>query len=313
MKPIHQRRGSSSFAEASTWIFPGAKRAPGAGVALAAGLDEVLLADLRGGVGGGQDVVGAVAARAVRDVDRAALHREAVEALVERLEAVALDAVLLREAERAVAGRADLLGDVRRGDRGERVVGLQDAVLAVAGRAGRRLADALGERLPVGALREDLVDRRRGSARRSSRWRAGSTAAPGADRLRTVWAPWQSTQLAAFSLPARRARPWTLFSYCAMKPALGATRALTSGLSRWQWRQSFSWACFAVAAGAPSAAEARRVRWQVRQAGASFTFAAAAAPWADVVVEVHLGLVAGGADLVDGGAGHRRLRGRTPS
>src|SRR5512140_747540 len=111
----------------------------------------------------------------------------------------------------------------------------------------------------------------------------GSIAAPGVDLFRTVWAPWQSTQLAALSLPARRARPWTLFSYCAMKPALGATRARTSGLSRWQWRQSFSWACFAVAAGAPSAAEARRVRWQVRQAGASFTFAAAAAPCADAV------------------------------
>ena len=132
---------------------------------------------------------------------------------------------------------------------------------------------------------------------------SGFDAAPGAERFRTVWAPWQSTQLAAFSLPARRARPWTLFSYCAMKPALGATRARTSGLSRWQRRQSFSWACFAVAAGAPSAAEARRVRWQVRQVGASFTFAAAASAVGGRRVEVHFRLVAGGADLSDGGAG----------
>ena len=240
-----------------------------------------LLLIFEAGSRGGEDVVGAVAARAVGDRDRAALHREPVEALVEGLEAVALDAVLLGEAERAVARGADLLGDVRRGHGRERVVGLQDSVLAVAGRAGRRLADALRERLPVGALREDLVDLPSGSARRSSRCRGGSIPAPAAVFFRTVCAPWQSTQLAAFSFPARSARPWTLCSYCAMKPALGATRARTSGLSRWQWRQSFSWACFAVAAGAPSAAETRRVRWQLRQSGAAATFAAEATPWAD--------------------------------
>ena len=35
----------------------------------------------------------------------------------------------------------------------------------------------------------------------------GPDAAPAADRFRTVWAPWQSTQFAACSFPARSARP----------------------------------------------------------------------------------------------------------
>src|SRR6185436_8562982 len=89
------------------------------------------------------------------------------------------------------------------------------------------------------------------------------------------------TQLAAEAFPASSAAPWTLFSYAAMKPARGPIFALTSGSSRWQERQTFSWAIFKETSSPFQPSGVNGWLWQDMQPGAPLACAFRALPCAE--------------------------------
>src|SRR5690606_28753427 len=128
-------------------------------VARAARRGQVGRVDFRGRVGGRQDVVYAVAARPVRRPRVAEPVRQAVVAVAERRRAVRREAVLLGELVRVVARAAHLLRDVDGRHRRGGVAVLDDAVLAVARGARRRVGDARGEGPAVGARHEGRLGR----------------------------------------------------------------------------------------------------------------------------------------------------------
>jgi hypothetical protein len=103
----------------------------GAGVALAAGLGQVLRVDGGIRVGRGQDIVDAVAARAVGHGLHAFLGGQPVVGSVEAHQAVRRHAELAAQPDVAVAAAARL-ADVRRVHRRSCVAGFDDLVLAVA-------------------------------------------------------------------------------------------------------------------------------------------------------------------------------------
>ena len=123
----------------------------------AAGRREVGAVDPRGRVRGGEDVVGAVAARAVGDLDRAAARRQAVVAVGEGLQAVLRDVPFLRQLQRGVTRRADPGRDVGRGDGGARIPRRKDGVLPVAIGARRGVLVPLAQGGAVNAGGEEAV------------------------------------------------------------------------------------------------------------------------------------------------------------
>ena len=130
----------------------------GAGVALAAGLDEVGLVDGRGWVVLGFDRVRTVAAGAVHDLDRAPAVREPVVTVLEGLERVRGQPVFPGQPQRGVARGADLLGYVARVHGGRDVLVAADVVLAVAVGAGGGVGVALAQGAGVDAAVERRGD-----------------------------------------------------------------------------------------------------------------------------------------------------------
>ena len=128
------------------------------GMAAAAGGGDLVRVDVRARIGGRQDVVDAVAGGAVGHLDVARPPGETVEAVLERLDRGVLQAELLGDAQVAVAAPAGHLRDVRGVDRRALVAGPEDAVLAVAIGADRRLADPRRRRDAVDALAVGLGD-----------------------------------------------------------------------------------------------------------------------------------------------------------
>ena len=124
----------------------------GSGMAFAAGLDQVALVDRRIRIAGWQDLVIAMATRAVRRVGRAALDGQAMITVEERLHAVRRQAELGVDALGLVAAAADRAHLERGAFAGQRA----DAVLRMAVGADRRFLDALGGRLAMHALRHFL-------------------------------------------------------------------------------------------------------------------------------------------------------------
>src|SRR5262249_17816074 len=115
--------------------LPGREPLVGAGVTLPARRSEVRLTDARGGVGRREGLVSAVARGAARGLEGPPAPRPARVAVGAALRPVLGHAVLLGEADRAVAGGADPRGHVRGGDGRARIAVLLDVVLTVAVRA----------------------------------------------------------------------------------------------------------------------------------------------------------------------------------
>src|SRR6266496_2661535 len=129
------------------------------GVALAAGVDQVVAGDGGTGIAGGQNVVDTVAAGAVGNDVGAALGGKSVVAGKVGAGAAALDAKLLRQAHAFVAAGAGGAGEILRGDRGVGIEMRFDGVNAVAIGADRGQRVAASHRLAVNALHEPLFHR----------------------------------------------------------------------------------------------------------------------------------------------------------
>ena len=114
--------------------------------ALAAGGGEVRFGKPGARVGGWQNVVRAVAARAVRHFRDAAAGRHAVEAVGKALGAVGRQRVLFVELERPVARRADARRDVGSRHEGLGIARPEDVVLPMAVGADGRVPHAARER-----------------------------------------------------------------------------------------------------------------------------------------------------------------------
>ena len=176
----------------------------GAGMALAAGLGQVLGVDHGLGVGRRQDVVHAVAAGAVGDGLRSGFGCQAVERGIEADQPVRRHAELTCQPEIAVAASAGV-ADVGAVDRRGGVGVLDDVVLAVAIGAERRLGDALGRAPGRVRWRGTAPPPRCGTCRRC---RVRPCGMPGISAASSSCAlPWQRAQSGAPSLPALRARP----------------------------------------------------------------------------------------------------------
>ena len=128
-------------------------------VAMAAGGLQIGGEDRRCRVPGVQDEMGAVAGGAVGDRLVAGLALQAVIGVDEGLQPPGGQVVLLVQGRRLVAGRAGRLGQPVGADRGARIRDGQDAVLAVAAGADRRVDLAASRQLAVDALPVVLLDR----------------------------------------------------------------------------------------------------------------------------------------------------------
>ena len=148
--PVEQRRPLDRRGHVD---LGGAEALVGAGVTArgAARLRQIGRCDARGRVRGRKDVVRAVAAGAVGDLDGAAPRREPVKAVLERLRPVPRQAPLFRQRHRGVTRRARESGDVGGRDGRAGVLRREDGVLAVAVGACGRVRIALVEAHPVDA------------------------------------------------------------------------------------------------------------------------------------------------------------------
>ena len=223
MNPIHQSRGSFSFEEASTWILPCAKRAPAPGwhspqvaTRLSLWIREAGSEEER------------MSCDPWQLAQFATLTWPPLTARPWKLSSNVLNASLLMsyfsESWREEWQGVQTFWETFAAETGE------------SGSSAFRMPCSPWQVVQVGASRTPLASAFPwalfAKTLSISVWQrpqifsmsSGVGPVPDAVFLRTVWAPWQSTQFAACSFPARRARPWTLFSYWAMKPALGATR-----------------------------------------------------------------------------------------
>ena len=178
-------------------------------VALAAGGAQVGAVDGGVRIARGQNVVDAVATRAVGGHHRSALRGQPVIAVHVSRDAVAGQPELLRQAHALVAARAGILRQVLFGNRRIGILDVLDGVDPVAIGAHRRQPVAARNSLPVDAGHERLRDLRVALA-------AGGRHVELVDRrtsslaARISCAPWQSVQTAAFCEPFSMARPCTL-------------------------------------------------------------------------------------------------------
>ena len=146
--PAQARPVRSALPATCTWLM--AKRVPGAGMALAAGLGQVLGIDGGFRVGRRQNVVHAVATGAVGHRLRPGLGGQTVVGGIEAHQAVRGQAELARQPDVAVATSAGV-ANVRRVHRRGGVGVFDDLVLAVAIGAERGLGDAARQGLAVDA------------------------------------------------------------------------------------------------------------------------------------------------------------------
>ncbi len=231
MKPIHQRTGSSVFEVASTWIFPWAKRAPAPGWHFPHVATRFSLLTLEAGSEEGRmswEPWQLAQFATLTCPPLTARPWKLASKVAKRLLSIPYFSESRSEEWQGVQTFWETFAAAT-GDFGSFAFRMPCSPWQVVQVGASRTPFASA--LPWALLAKTLPISPWHLAQIAS-MASGPEAAPAAVFFRAVWAPWQSTQLAAFSLPARRARPWTLCSYCAMNPALGATRARTSGLSR---------------------------------------------------------------------------------
>ena len=193
----------------SVCTVPMVNRWPGVGMAIAAGLAQVRLVHRRARIAGGKNVVYPMATGAVGHGLLAGAGSQAMVAVLISGDARSRHVEARHQLGVGVAARAGDLRNIGQRNRRFGIAGRQDAMLAMAVRAGGGVQNSRGHRLPVNALpvgiKNVLVAGRAGGRHvLLPDFRVGSEAG------RMSCTPWQSLQDAAFRLPCWMARPCTL-------------------------------------------------------------------------------------------------------